>query len=401
MALQSTGDLFRPTDPAFLADPYPTYARLRREAPIARFEGWKAWIVTRHRDVDRLLRDRRLGRVMDEVPAPSAFPAFAAIQAGSLLEIEGAAHDRVRQVVHEAFTPRHVRALEARVVTLVDSLVDGLEARPERAADLLTDFAEPLPVTVIADLLGVPQADRGGLLPWSKAIIGMFEPERTPDMERAAERASAEFAAAIRRRIDAVRLVPADDLITRMVRAHDEDSARLREGEIVANAILFLNAGHEAVVNVIGNGMLALLRHPEQLDAVRGDPGLVAGAVEEMMRFDTPLQFFERLVLEDMTYEGHEWSRGTKLCLFYASANHDPEVFDEPTRFDVRRSKNPHLAFGLGVHYCIGAPLARIEVAAAVRALLERLPDLRLLTSEPAYEPRNVFRYLRELRVAY
>jgi cytochrome P450 len=198
-----------------------------------------------------------------------------------------------------------------------------------------------------------------------------------------------------------VRRAPGDDLITRMVHAHDADPTAISEGEIVANAILFLNAGHEAVVHVIANGMLAMLRHPEQLAAVRADPALVPGAVEEMMRFDTPLQFFERLVLEEMTYEGLRWPRGTKLCLYYASANHDPEVFDAPERFDVRRHPNPHLAFGMGVHYCIGAPLARIEVASALSALLGRLGDLRIATSEPSYHPRNVFRYLRELRIAY
>jgi cytochrome P450 len=220
-------------------------------------------------------------------------------------------------------------------------------------------------------------------------------------MERAAEAAAGEFAEAVRARIVAARREPGDDLITRMVRAHDADGTRLSEPEIVANAILFLNAGHEAVVNVIGNGMLALLRNPEELAAVRDDPGLVPGAVEEMMRVDTPLQFFERFVLEEMTHDGHRWERGTKLCLYYASANHDPEVFVEPERFDVRRHPNPHLAFGLGVHYCIGAPLARLEVAAALEALLARLPDLRLVAGDVAYQPRNVFRYLTELRVAY
>jgi cytochrome P450 len=401
MDRSTTGDLFRPTDEGFLADPYPTYARLRREAPIAYYDGWAAWIVTKHRDVDRLLRDRRLGRVMEGAQPASEHAAFAAIQEGSLLEIEPPEHTRVRQVVHGVFTPRHVRALRGRVEALVDRLVDDLEARPGREADLIADFAEPLPVTVIAELLGVPEADRARLLPWSKAIIGMFEPERTAAMERAADDAAGEFADYVRSRIAAARREPGDDLVTRMVRSHDHDPVSLSEGEIVANAILFLNAGHEAVVNVIGNGMLALLRHPQELEAVRADPALVPSAVEEMMRFDTPLQFFERLVLEDMTYAGHDWPRGTKLCLYYASANHDEDVFAEPERFDVRRDPNPHLAFGLGVHYCIGAPLARIEVAAAVRTLLRRLPALRILTQEPRYHPRNVFRYLRELRVGY
>jgi cytochrome P450 len=405
MPVPRTGTLFDPTDRGFLADPYPTYERLRREAPIAYYDGWQAWILTRHRDVDRLLRDRRLGRVMasatPEAAASSPTPAFATIQAGSLLEIEPPDHTRVKGVVHDVFTPQHVRGLAERVESLVERLVGALEAREGREADLIADFAEPLPVTVIAELLGVPDPDRGRLLPWSKAIIGMFEPGRTPAMERAAEGAAAEFAEYVRHRMAHSRRAPGDDLISRMVASHDADPASLSEGEIVANAILFLNAGHEAVVNVIGNGMFALLRHRDQWEALRADDTLVATAVEEMMRFDTPLQFFERVVREPMTYEGHDWPAGTRLCLYYAAANHDPEVFDAPERFDIRRHPNPHLAFGLGVHYCIGAPLARIELAAALRGLVRRFPRLELRTLRPEYHPKNVFRYLRELRVGY
>jgi cytochrome P450 len=402
----TTGDRFRPTDPDFLQDPYPAYARLRREAPIALYEGWGAWIVTRHRDVDALLRDRRLGRVLHHLVPPEARPpadharaAFDAIQAGSLLEIEPPDHTRVKQVVHDVFTPRHVRALRGRIEGLVEGLLDGIEARGPRTFDLIRDFAEPIPVSVIAELLGVPEADRNRLLPWSKAIIGMFEPERTPAAAAAADAAAAEFAAYVRHLMARKRAAPENDLISRMVGVHDADPERLTEGEVVANAILFLNAGHEAVVNVTGNGMLALLRHPDQLRAVCDDPALVRTAIEEMMRYDTPLQFFERLVLHDMTYEGHDWPRGTKLCLYYAAANRDPEVFVDPEGFDVRRDPNPHLAFGLGLHYCIGAPLARLELGVAVGALLRRFPGLHLATEHPRFMPKNVFRYLTELRV--
>lgn len=398
-----TGDRFRPTDPAFLQDPYPTYARLRCETPIAWYAPWGAWIVTRHRDVATLLRDRRLGRVPPDRPKldDPALAPFAAIQAGSLLELEPPDHTRAKQAVHDVFTQRHARALQARVSALVRGLLDGVEARPDRAFDLLVDLAEPIPVTVIAELLGVPAPDRGRLLPWSKAIIGMFEPERTADAEVAAVRAAEEFAAFVRHLMAAKRAAPGEDLISRMVALHDADPARLTEGEVVANAILFLNAGHEAVVNVFGNGLLALLRHPDQLARLRADPTLMGTAVEEMMRFDTPLQFFERFVLEDLTYAGHRWSAGTKLCLYYAAANRDPEVFADPDRFDVARDPNPHLAFGLGLHYCIGAPLARVELTTTVAALLERFPRLRLATEAPRYHPKNVFRYLTELRVAF
>jgi len=403
----STGDRFRPTDPAFLADPYPTYARLRAEAPIAWYGGWNAWIVTRHGDVNALLRDRRLGRVIHHVdPAlarasvPEHAP-FDAIQAGSLLEIEPPDHTRIKQAVQDVFTPRHVRALQPRIEAIVEGRMVALAARSERRADLIRDVAEPIPVTVIAELLGVPEEERDRLPPWSKAIIGMFEPERTPAMERAAVAAAAEFAAFVASLITHKRRHPSDDLIGRMVALHDAEPERLSEHEIIANAILFLNAGHEAVVNVLGNGLLALLRNPEQQRLVASEPGLVPSAVEEMLRFDTPLQFFERLVLSDMTYQDLSWPRGTKVCLYYASANRDAAVFAEPDRFDVRRHPNPHVAFGLGVHYCIGAPLARLELATALSTLLTRFPALRLDGPVPAYQPRNVFRYLEALPIAY
>ena len=406
MPAPTTGDLFRPTDPGFLQDPYPTYARLRAEAPIAWYEGWGKWIVTRHRDVDALLRDRRLGRVLHHLtpaevrpPANPAHAAFDAIQAGSLLEIEPPDHTRVKQVVHDVFTPRHVRALRARIEALVEGLLDGIEARGAGGFDLIADFAEPIPVTVIAELLGVPEDDRHRLLPWSKAIIGMFEPERTRAMETAAVTAAGEFAGFVRELMAVKRRRGADDLISRMVAVHDADPQRLTEGEVVANAILFLNAGHEAVVNVSGNGMLALLRHPEELRAVRDDPALLQSAIEEMMRYDTPLQFFERYVLEDMSYAGHDWPKGTRLCLYYAAANRDPEVFADPERFDVRRHPRAHLAFGLGLHYCTGAPLARLELGVALGALLRRFPRLALADGEHRFQPKNVFRYLTELRV--
>ena len=256
-------------------------------------------------------------------------------------------------------------------------------------------------MTVIAELLGVPEGDRGALLPWSKAIIGMFEPERTPAMEAAAVAAASEFAGYVRHLMGAKRAAPGEDLISRMVAMRDEDGARLSEGEVVANAILFLNAGHEAVVNVLGNGLLALLRHPDQLARLRADPGLLRPAIEEMMRYDGPLQFFERYVLEDLTYAGIAWPRGTKLVLYYGAANRDPDVFEGPDRFDVGRDPNPHLAFGLGLHYCIGAPLARLELAVAIGGLLRRFPALRLVGAAPTYVPKNVFRYLSALPVAY
>ena len=264
---------FSPQDPAFIANPYPTYARLRREAPILYYEPWDKWILTSYEDVNALLRDKRLGRVMQErIALNPAHAPFDAIQKGSLLEIEPPDHTRVRGAVHAAFTPKHVRELSARVEALCERLAAGLLEQPTRETDLLKTFAEPLPVTVIADLLGVPEEDRHKLLPWSKAIIGMFEPLRTPNAEARAVEAAGDFAAYVRGLMEQKRAASEDDLISRMVALHDADPGALSEGEVVANCILFLNAGHEAVVNVIGNGLRALLTHPEALEEVRGKP---------------------------------------------------------------------------------------------------------------------------------
>lgn len=394
--------LFNPTDPGFLQNPYPTYTRLRREQPIFFYEPWGKWIVTRHADISALLRDRRLGRVLANVKVrlePGHAP-FDDIQDGSLLELEPPDHTRIKTAVQDVFTPRHVRALEGKIAAICTTLAESLRANPTRRAELLTDFAEPIPVTVIAELLGVPEDERHHLVPWSKAIIGMFEPERTPAMEGAAVEAAHDFAAHVRALVAQKRAVPEDDLISRMVRLHDADPERLSEAEIVANAILFLDAGHEAVVNVVGNGMVALLSRPKIWESLKVHPENLETAVEEALRFDTPLQFFERVVREDLVYGEFVWPRGTRLCLYYASGNRDESVFTEPETFNLTRQPNPHLSFGLGLHYCIGAPLARLELKHALSALITHLPDLAL-AADIRYQPKNVFRYPTTLPVVY
>ena len=393
---------FNPTDPAFLQNPYPTYKRLRDESPIFFYEPWGKWVLTRHSDVSALLRDRRLGRVRTNVKVRvnPEHAAFDDIQEGSLLELEPPDHTRIKTAVQDVFTPKHVRALEAKIAALCDRLAADLTAKPERRADLLTDYAEPVPVTVIAELLGVPERERYRLVPWSRAIIGMFEPERTPAMEKEAVTAAGEFSAYVRELIHEKRANPTDDLVSRMVTLHDADPERLSEPEIVANAILFLDAGHEAVVNVVGNGMVALLSRPDVWKQLKAHPEHLGTATEEALRFDTPLQFFERVVREDLEYGGFVWPRGTRVCLYYASGNRDERVFRDPDTFDPTRDPNPHLSFGLGLHYCIGAPLARLELKHALCALLEHVPDIKL-SGTTVYQPKNVFRYPTAVQVTY
>ena len=399
---------FEPNKPDFLQNPYPFYQRFRREQPIFYFADWQAWMLMGHKDINFLLRDKRLGRVIHHLlPEHQAVlekpehEDFYAIQAGSLLEIEPPDHSRIKQAVQDVFTPKRVRTLGDKLAVFCERLVDDIHDKTAdtRRFNLISDFAEPIPVSVIADLLGVPEADRHRLVPWSKDIIGMFEPERSVEMERAACEAAKEFSDYLRHLASKKADSPQDDLISALL--EQERQGIISGQELINNCILLLNAGHEAVVNVIGNGCYALLRHPEQLNALRQDSSLLPRAVEEMLRFDSPLQFFERYVLEDMSYADIPLKQGDKLCRFYASANHDEAVFESPETFDIYREHNPHISFGLGLHYCIGAPLARLELSHAFEHLLKGFPKLYLANSKVEYQPRNVFRYLTALEVGY
>ncbi len=263
--------------------------------------------------------------------------------------------------------------------------------------DLLTDVAEPLPVAVIAEMLGIPEEDRAPLRPWSADICGMYELNPSEDVAERAVRASVEFSDYLRELIAERRKQPGEDLISGLIAAHDEGD-RLTEQEMISTAVLLLNAGHEATVNSTVNGWYALFRNPEQLAALRADHSLVPRAVEELMRYDTPLQLFERWVLDDIEIDGTTIPRGAEIALLFGSANHDPGVFRDPERLDLTRADNPHISFSAGIHYCIGAPLARIELAASMTALLEKAPTLAL-AAEPERKPNFVIRGLEGLRV--
>jgi hypothetical protein len=394
-------DVFDPWSAAFVAAPYPAYARLREESPVQWFEPSRQYLISRHEDVNALLRDRRLGRSYLHVtthermgraaPPPEQEP-FWTLNNNGMLDREPPDHTRLRRLVSQAFTPRRVEALRPVVERLAGELVDAFVA--EGGGDLIAQVAEPLPVTVIAELLGVPEADRHALRPWSAAICGMYELNPSRETAHAAVRASEEFSeylrALARRRKDD----PRDDLVSALAAVEG-----LSEDELVGTCVLLLNAGHEATVNVTGNGWRALLQHPEQLARVQEDPALIGTAVEELMRFDTPLQMFERWVLEDIEVHGVAIPRGSEVALLFGSANHDPAAFAEPERLDVTRRDNPHISFGAGIHYCLGAPLARIELLASFGALLAKAPGLRLM-SDPVYKAGYVIRGLASLPVS-
>ncbi|MGI5427490.1 cytochrome P450 [Streptomyces sp. CA-179760] len=396
---------FDPWDPAFLADPYPAYAELRARGRVHYYEPTNQWLVPHHADVSALLRDRRLGRTYQHrftheefgrTPPPGEHEPFHTLNDHGMLDLEPPDHTRIRRLVSKAFTPRTVERLKPYVRALADDLTSALVAAG--GGDLLKDVAEPLPVAVIAEMLGIPESDRAPLRPWSADICGMYELNPSEETAAKAVRASIEFSGYLRELIAARRKEPGDDLISGLIEAHDEGD-RLTEQEMISTAVLLLNAGHEATVNSTVNGWYALFRNEPQLAALRADHSLVPTAVEELMRYDTPLQLFERWVLDDIELAGTTIPRGAEIALLFGSANHDPGVFSDPARLDLTRKDNPHISFSAGIHYCIGAPLARLELAASMGALLEKAPTLRL-AAEPDRKPNFVIRGLEGLSVA-
>ncbi|AZM54481.1 cytochrome P450 [Streptomyces sp. WAC 01529] len=396
---------FTPAAADFVANPYPAYAHLRATGRAHYNPPTDQWLIPHHADVSALLRDRRVGRAyrhrftheeFGRTPPPPEQEPFHTLNDKGMLDLEPPTHTRIRRLVAKAFTPRTVEGLRTYVSELADALVRDLVA--DGGGDLAARVAEPLPVAVIAQMLGIPESDRPLLRPWSAAICGMYELNPTEETAARAVRASVEFTSYLKDLIAHRREKPGDDLISGLIAAY-EDGQSLSEQEMISTCVLLLNAGHEATVNATVNGWYALFRNPAQLAALRADPArLIPTAVEELMRYDTPLQLFERWVLDDIEIDGVTIPRGAELALLFGSANHDPAVFTRPAELDIARRDNPHISFSAGIHYCIGAPLARIELAASMGALLRRAPGMRL-AAEPRRKPNFVIRGLAELRV--
>ncbi|MFC7922140.1 cytochrome P450 [Streptomyces cinereoruber] len=389
---------YDPWSPEFVADPYPAYAELRAAGRAHWHEPTRQWLIPRHEDVSALLRDRRLGRTYThrftheefgrEAPDPAHEP-FHTLNDHGLLDLEGADHARIRRLVSKAFTPRTVENLAPTVRRLAAGLVGDLVAAG--GGDLQAMVAEPLPVAVIAEMLGIPEEDeeRGLLRPWSAAICGMFELNPSEETARRAVEASIEFSAYLRELLARRRRTPGEDLISALLAVPE-----LTEQEMISTCVLLLNAGHEATVNTTVNGWRILLQ-----EGVRPRLENLSTAVEELLRYDTPLQMFERWVLDDMELDGLLIPRGSEVALLLGSANRDPSRFG-PTSdtLDLTRPDNPHLTFGAGIHYCLGAPLARLELTTLFGELLRRAPGMRLV-SEPVRKPGYVIRGFEELVV--
>ncbi|PRY45987.1 cytochrome P450 [Umezawaea tangerina] len=396
-----TGAPFDQQDPAFIADPYPAFAALRERGEVHWHEGLGVAVTLSHAAGSAVLRHRSLGRLWSDVKPVEAFTSFNLLHRNSLLENEPPTHGRLRRLVAAAFGRGHVERLRPWIADLSDRLVDELRAKiaEHGSADLLAHVAAPLPVEVIAELLGVPGSERALLQPWSNAIVKMYEFGLPQEKRDAAERAAGEFVAYLRELVALRRGQPGNDLVSDLVAVTDTDGGRLTEDELVATAVLLLMAGHEATVNVIGNGVLALMRHPDQWRRLIADPSLMPTAAEELIRYDSPLQLFERTATAEVEIAGYKLEPGDKIAALLGAAARDPLVFASPDALDIGRFPNQHLGFGAGIHYCLGAPLARIEVEAALGALVRKLPGAEL-AAEPRRRAEFVIRGLHELPLA-
>jgi unspecific monooxygenase len=387
-----------PTDPAFVQNPYPVYARARAAAPLQFWEDYGMMAAFSHEAVQTLLKDRRFGR---EIPAelarphPSHLAPFYAIDDHSMLELDGDTHKRLRGLVLRAFTSRRIAALGPEIAALSHQLIDAF---PTGDFDLLTHFAAPLPVRIIARLLGVPEEMSPDLLRWSNAMVAMYQARRDRAVEDAAARAAADFSDFIRSYIETRRTDPRDDLITQLIAA-EEDGTRLSTDEMIATCILLLNAGHEATVHTIGNGMARLLSAPLRAQlAIHCAPEAIAATTEEILRHDPPLHMFTRYAYEEVTLFGHTFRRGDQVALMLAAANRDPAAWTDPETFDPTRPVKTNSAFGAGAHFCIGAPLARLELTTALPILAARCPQMQL-AAPPEYGDTYHFHGLTALRV--
>jgi len=395
-------------NPALLANPYPFYALVRQanpvlRAPIPADTGAGVWLLTRYADVELALKDRRFSVDRTRADVVRLFPdrlprAFLGGPGGlrTLLVLDPPDHTRVRGLVSKAFTPRRVAALGGAIRRLVDELLD--EALAKGAFDVIHDLAEPLPAIVIAELLGVPPSDHRQFRAWSSALIEAL-PQAVAGMGADVDAKAEPILTYLRGAIAERRAAPRDDLISAMIEAQEERDA-LTDQELLSLSFLLLLAGHETTTNLIGNGTLALLRNPEQLERLRAEPALVPNAVEELLRYDSPVQATARVVVEEIELGGQRLGPGALVVCGIGAANRDPAANPDPDRLDVAREEIRHLSFGLGAHFCLGAALARLEGEIALGALVARCPRLRLAAQDLAYRPNVVLRGLRSLPVA-
>lgn len=374
---------FDPRSPEFRSNPYPFYDSLRSAAPIYYWETWNAWFLTRHEDCRTLLRDKRLGNT----PLPG----------DSMLYQNPPDHTRLRNLVNKAFTPRMIDQFRSRIQQVTHDLLDQIENCEQ--ADLISSLAYPLPVIVIAEMLGVPPEDHIKFQNWSRFITKSLDFADNSDIQEEIQEAAEAFKQYFKDLIAERRGAPQNDLLSALAMA-EEEGDKLSEAELYNTCRLLLVAGHETTVNLIGNGIFALLCNPEQRQKLQIEPQLIESAVEEFLRYDSPIQLTSRVPLEQVAYKEHIFQTGQRIIFFLGAANRDPTVFEQPNTLDLSRSNNPHLSFSHGIHYCLGAPLARLEGQIVIKTLFQRFPKLILATDTIAYCDNFVFRGLQELPVS-
>ena len=378
-----SGVSYDPTSPKIKANPYEKYRKLRALDPVHRLRLINAWILTEYDDVNDVLRDHR--RFSRDYGKESEYK--------SLLDLDPPDHTRVRSLVSKAFTPRSVAELHPRIQQIVDDLLDGV-ANKDRF-DLVESFAYPLPVIVIAEMLGVPAEDRDRFKLWSNDIALTVEPTVNDEQAERIKRSGEELIEYFDSIIELRRNDPQDDLITALIAA-EEEGDRLTHEELIAMLLLLLVAGNETTRNLIGNGMLALLKNPDQLQRLRDNPGLMDNAINELLRYDSPVQLDGRMAVQDLEIRGKRIRPGQRVICLLGAANRDPSVFTDPDTLDIARQEKSHVSFGRGIHHCLGAPLALLEGRVAFASLLERFSSIRLMR-EPEYRDQVVLRGAREL----
>ena len=376
-----------------MANPYPLLKEMRRNGKPFWDDELNMYLAPNHVDANAVFRNKSLGRIYKPRTPEFEWGTFNWLHSDSILDSEPPKHTRLRSLVAKAFNRQKIEGLRPDIERLTEELLDAIDLKVKSGStfDLIADFAEPLPVKVIAALLGFPSSDEYLLRPWSQSIVKMYEVNPPVQHQAEAKQAANEFAQYVRGLMEARKISPGSDLISDLA-AVEENGEKLNAQELIATCVLLLNAGHEASVNAFGNGMVSALQRPEQANLLRTQPRDIAiTAVEEFLRFDAPLQMFDRTATEDTELGGVEIKAGEKIAALIGSANRDESVFERADEMDLTRDPNPHIGFGAGIHFCLGGPLARLEMSISLPALCERFPNMEL-ASEPVRRPTFVLR---------
>lgn len=380
-------------NPTFVADPYEQLKELREFGKPVWHEGMQIFLAARHSDANDVFRNKSLGRIFTDKKPDFEWETFNWLHSDSILDSEPPKHTRLRSLVAKAFNRNKIEGMRPAVERITQQLLDAIDEKVKSGEtfDLIADYAEPLPVKIIADLLGFPESEEHLLRPWSQSIVKMYEVNPSEQYQMEAKKAAAEFAEYVRSLAEHRKKNPGQDLITDLAMV-EENGEKLNSHELVATCVLLLNAGHEASVNAFGNGIVAALERPDQAELLRRNSRAITDtALEEFMRFDAPLHLFERTATVDTELGGVKIERGQKIAALIGSANRDSAVFERADEMDLTRDPNPHIGFGAGIHFCLGAPLARLEMSVSLPALWEKYPKMQL-DGNPVRRPTFVLR---------